>query len=167
MTEYWVYYCNPTATHPFAHWKYIPVTTSYQQLPDIRQAYPLYTWSSVTGIHTKVCPHHNFRYLQSLKTFTCYSQHLLLWNADHNVAVVYHKVWPSLYCVTNNDGCLCFSSLWFFILFCLTILLMPPVGIDLVKGLFKLVLLILLHVPQPLASTSIFGSPTIQATPYR
>jgi hypothetical protein len=52
--EYYVYRCSPTAEHPMPHWKYYPATMSKQELPDIREARPLYTWSSVTGQYSPV-----------------------------------------------------------------------------------------------------------------
>jgi hypothetical protein len=52
--EYYVYRCAPTAEHPMDHWKYYPATMIKDQLPDIRAARPLYTWSSVTGQYSPV-----------------------------------------------------------------------------------------------------------------
>jgi hypothetical protein len=52
--EYYVYRCAATKDHPFAHWKYYPATMGTDELPDIRGARPLYTWSSITGCYSAV-----------------------------------------------------------------------------------------------------------------
>ncbi|KAA8906816.1 hypothetical protein FN846DRAFT_759273, partial [Sphaerosporella brunnea] len=52
--EYYVYRCAPTAEHPIAHWKFYPATMSKDELPDIRVARPVYTWSSITGEYSPV-----------------------------------------------------------------------------------------------------------------
>jgi hypothetical protein len=52
--EYFVYRCAPTNEHPVHHWKYYPATMSKAELPDIRSARPLFTWSSVTGQYSPV-----------------------------------------------------------------------------------------------------------------
>lgn len=54
MSEFYVYYCEANAQVPYAHWKFVPTTTPQQQLPDIRFARPIYTWSSVTNVYIKV-----------------------------------------------------------------------------------------------------------------
>jgi len=52
--EYFVYRCAPTLEHPMDHWQFIPATTSKVALPDIRDARPLYVFSSTTGQYTPI-----------------------------------------------------------------------------------------------------------------
>ena len=52
MAEYYVYYCQANFETPFAHWKFIPTSTSQQLLPDIREARPAYLYSDVTKQYT-------------------------------------------------------------------------------------------------------------------
>jgi hypothetical protein len=52
--EYHVYRCAPNPEHSTPHWLFMPATLRNEDLPDIRLARPLYTWSSVTKQYTRV-----------------------------------------------------------------------------------------------------------------
>jgi hypothetical protein len=51
---YYVYRSEPDYDFDRPHWKYFPVTLSKDELPDIREARPLYLFNGPTGEYTPI-----------------------------------------------------------------------------------------------------------------